>query len=100
MGAETQQSLPQSSQSYDHRYAPSQQQAPLTGLWGPQAPSNQPPTNIEATQTHYGPAPPQPTAASPAPIAQGYSMGPINTAQPMYCPAQQVASKTVDTAVL
>lgn len=99
MGAETQQ-FTQPSQEFDQRSATPQQQAAPTGLWGPQAPSGQPYANIEETQMHYGPAPPQPTAASPAPIAQGYSMGPINTTQPMYCPAQQVATETTDTAVL
>lgn len=82
MGAET--------QPFQQQPVAAQQQAAPSGLWGPETSSSQPYSNIQATQINYGPAPPQPTAAVPAPIAQGYSMGPINTAQPMHCPAQQV----------
>lgn len=46
--------------------------------------------NIQATQTFFD-APPAPAAAGAvAPAVQGYSVGAINTTQPLYCPAQQV----------
>ena len=43
--------------------------------------------NIQATQTFFDSAP---AASPPAPVAQGYSVGAINTTQPLYCPLQQV----------
>ena len=46
--------------------------------------------NIQATQTFFDPAPAPATAGPPAPVAQGYSVGSINTTQPLYCPAEQV----------
>ena len=46
--------------------------------------------NIQATQTFLD-SPSTPAApGAPAPAVQGYSVGPINTTQPLYCPAQQV----------
>ena len=44
--------------------------------------------NIQATQAFFDSAPT--TEPPPASVAQGYSVGPINTTQPLYCPAQQV----------
>ena len=48
------------------------------------------PNSIQATQTFFEPAPAPAVPGAPAPVVQGYSVGPINTTQPLYCPAQQV----------
>lgn len=48
--------------------------------------------SIQATQTFFDPEPAPAAAAAPAPVAQGYTVGAINTTQPLYCPAQQVIS--------
>lgn len=51
-------------------------------------PSYVPPhPNIQATQTFFDS---EPASAPPAPAVQGYSVGAINTTQPLHCPAQQV----------
>ena len=46
--------------------------------------------HVQATQTFFDPEPAPAAAAAPAPVAQGYSVGAINTTQPLYCPAPQV----------
>lgn len=46
--------------------------------------------HVQATQTFFDPKPAPAAAAAPAPVAQGYTVGAINTTQPMYCPGQQV----------
>ena len=50
-------------------------------------------TNIQATQTFFEPASAPAAPGAPAPVVQGYSVGPINTTQPLYCPAQQVVAQ-------
>ncbi|KAL0043241.1 hypothetical protein WJX82_007692 [Trebouxia sp. C0006] len=45
---------------------------------------------VQATQTFFDPEPAPAAAAAPALVAQGYTVGAINTTQPLYCPAQQV----------
>lgn len=45
---------------------------------------------VQATQTFFYPAPAPAAAAAPAPVVQGFTVGAINTTQPLYCPAQQV----------
>ncbi|KAL0017936.1 hypothetical protein WJX77_000910 [Trebouxia sp. C0004] len=46
--------------------------------------------HIQATQTFFDPEPAPAAAAAPAPVTQGYTVGAINTTQPLLCPAQQV----------
>ena len=48
--------------------------------------------SIQATQTFFDPEPAPAAAAAPEPVAQGYTVGAINTTRPLYCPAQQVTS--------
>ncbi len=45
---------------------------------------------VQATQTFFDQEPAPAAAAAPAPVVQGYTVGAINTTQPLYCPAQQV----------
>jgi len=52
------------------------------------------PPHLQATQTFFDPEPAPAAAAAPAPVAQGYTVGAINTTQPLYCPAQQVIHHT------
>ena len=80
----------QAAQPAEQQPTASSNPAAPSSLWGPQPALGQPSPGVQATQTHYGPAPSPPVAAAPAPVAQGYSMGPVNTAQPLYSPAQQV----------
>lgn len=49
-----------------------------------------PHSHVQATQTFFEPEAAPAAAAAPAPVAQGYTVGAINTTQPLYCPAQQV----------
>ena len=46
--------------------------------------------HVQATQMFFDPEPAPAAAAAPALVAQGYTVGAINTTQPLYCPAQQV----------
>ena len=94
MGATNQQQVPVKPASQDNQdslQVRGSLQQPASSTQSGQQSSYVPPhPNIQATQTFFDAAPALADAAPPVPAVQGYSVGAINTTQPLYCPAQQV----------